>query len=505
MGDPSIENLRDFTLERNLDAIAMKFGEDSFTYGDLELISRHMSTWLTAMELKGEPVAFMLPNGFEIMITYLACFKSGAVAMPLNRRYAAPELQRALEHSGAKCLIIELEKLALLDSIDFTKTQVQRVFINGVVPREGYNNFYTLLGPAAQYEPTDIEPDDPALVLYTSGSTGEPKGVVHSYRTIDGMLSSTSQALEDIDQNDRILVMDPQVHISGFIETFSALYYGATVIVDQGYRLERCVPALVNDRPTLITTHIDTYVKLLDSGITTKDTFGSLRGIYTGGDSLPSAFQQKLYEHSGLVLQLGYGMTEAIWVTVSRELDTEGLGKIGKALPGVEIRIVDKDGNDVPDGEVGEIWVSGDMVTPGYWKNEEATKTAIEDGWFKTGDCGRRDTDGTIYYSGRIKDIIIRNTSNITPGEVEQALYLSDAVKEAAVIGVADDAEGQVPVAFVVKKDGMNISEEDIIEFTKTQIAEYKTPAKVYFIDEMPLTSSGKIDHKKLYDFVPES
>jgi len=500
-----IENIIDFTLERKLDSIAMKFKDEAYTYGDLELLSRHMSTWLTAMELKGEPVAFMLPNGFEILITYLACFKSGAVAMPLNRRYAAPELQQTLINSEAKCLIIELEKLHLLKDIDLTQTSIKTVYLNGVVPREGYNNFYTLLGPAGQYLEREIDVDDPAVILYTSGSTGEPKGVVHSYASVDGILESTSQALDDINENDKILVIDPQVHISGFIETFSGLYKGATVIVDEGFKLDRCIPALVNERPTLLTTHIDVYVKILDSGLTNKDTFGSLRGIYTGGDSLPSAFQQSLYEHSGLVLQLGYGMTEAIWLTINRELDTEAKGSIGKVIPGVEIRLVDKEGNDAANGEVGEIWVKGQMVTPGYWKNEKETEKVLEDGWFKTGDCAYKDSGGTIYYTGRIKDIIIRNTSNITPGEVEQALYKSPDVKEAAVIGVEDEAEGQVPVAFVVKKEGSNISEEELKEFSATQIAEYKVPAKIYFIDSLPLTSSGKIDHKKLYDLLPNS
>jgi len=140
-GSTRIENIIDFTLERKLDTIAMKFKDEAYTYGDLELLSRHMSTWLTAMELKGEPVAFMLPNGFEILITYLACFKSGAVAMPLNRRYAAPELQQTLINSEAKCLIIELEKLHLLKDIDLTQTSIKTVYLNGVVPREGYNNF----------------------------------------------------------------------------------------------------------------------------------------------------------------------------------------------------------------------------------------------------------------------------------------------------------------------------------------------------------------------------
>jgi len=499
-----IENIVDFTLERNLDTIAMKFKDESYTYGDLELLSRHASTWFTQMGLKGEPLAFMLPNGFEILITYLACFKTGAVAMPLNRRYAPPELEKTLIDSEAKCLIIELEKLHLLEQIDLSKTSLQTIYLNGVVPREGYKNFYTLLGPTGQYQQRNIDVDDPAVILYTSGSTGEPKGVVHSYASVDGILESTSAALDDINENDRIMVMDPQVHISGFIETFSGLYKGATVIVDESFKLNRCVPTLVNERPTLLTTHIDVYVNILDSGLTNKDTFGSLRGIYTGGDSLPSAFQQNFYDLSGLVIQLGYGMTEAIWLTVNRELDSEGTGSIGLALPGVEIRIVDMSGNNIQDGEIGEIWVKGDMVTPGYWKNEKATDEALEDGWFKTGDLAYRDSRGKIYYSGRIKDIIIRNTSNIMPGEVEQALYKNPDVKEAAVIGVEDEKEGHVPVAFVVKKEGSNLTEEELKEFTADQIAAYKVPARICFIDSLPLTSSGKIDHKKLYDLIPK-
>jgi len=153
--------------------------------------------------------------------------------------------------------------------------------------------------------------------------------------------------------------------------------------------------------------------------------------------------------------------------------------------------------------------VKGDMVTPGYWKNEKATAEALQDGWFKTGDLAYRDSDGNFYYSGRIKDIIIRNTSNIMPAEVEQALYKHQDVKEAAVIGVEDNKEGHVPVAFVVKKEGSTLKEkatlleEELKEFTATQIASYKVPARIYFIDEIPLTPSGKIDHKQLYELLP--
>ena len=388
----TIENLRDFTLERNLDSIAMKFKEESYTYGDLELMSRHMSTWFTAMELKGEPVAFMLPNGFEIMITYLACFKSGAVAMPLSRKLGTAELEQVLIHSGAKTLIVELDQLAIVEDVDFSKTQVKTVFLNGVVPREGYNNFYTLLGPAGQYEITEIAADDPAVIFYTSAKD-DPRAVIHSFSSVNGMLSSTSKALSDINQDDRILVLDPQILISGFIETFSGLYYGAYVIVEESFRVDKCVPSLVNDRPTLLTTHTGVFKDLIESGFTNKDTFGSLRGVYTGGKSKDPELHKKFHDHSGLTIGLGYGMTEAIWLTINREL---GSNSIGSPIPGVSFKIVGQDGKNVSDGEVGELWVSGNMVSPGYWKNEQATNAALDDSWYKTGDHGFMDENGNI-------------------------------------------------------------------------------------------------------------
>ena len=397
MSNPNrTENLRDFTLERNLDSIALKFKEETFTYGDLELLSRHMSTWFTAMELKGEPIAFMMPNGFDLMITYLACFKSGAVAMPLSRRFGPGELRNILIESGAKCLIIELDKLSLLEEIDLKKTSVQTVYVNGVVPRKGYNNFYTLLGPTGQYDKTQVHENDPAVVFYNPTVDGGYNGVTHTYSTMAGIFESTSAAVENVDENDKILVLDPQINISGFLETFTGLNYGATILLHEGYRVEDTIPALVNERPTLIITHVGVYEKLLDSGMTKKDTFGSLRGIYTGGKAISPDLQKKLYDHSGLVLQLGYGMTEAIWLTVNRELNSGGQSSIGRPVPGVNIMIIGSDGRNVSEGEVGEICVAGNMVTPGYWNNEKVTSEKLQAGWYLTGDLGCVDSNGNI-------------------------------------------------------------------------------------------------------------
>lgn len=398
MSNPNrIENIRDFTLERNLDSIALKFKEETFTYGDLELMSRHMSTWFTAMELKGEPVAFMMPNGFDLMVTYLASFKAGAVAMPLSRLLGPGELRNILIESGAKCLIIELEKLSLLEEIDLKQTSVQTIYVNGVVPREGYNNFYTLLGPTGQYETTEVNENDPAVIFYAADVKGGFKGVTHSYSSMAGIFESTSAALENVTEDDRILVLDPQINISGFLETFTGLNFGAQIFLHEGYRVEDTIPALVNERPSLMITHVGVYEKLLDSGMTKKDTFGSLRGVYTGGKSISKELQKKFFDHTGLVLQLGYGMTEAIWLTINKELNSGGESSIGKAIPGVNIRIIGADGKNVSAGEVGEICVAGNMVTPEFWNNKQLNAERLQHGWFITGDIGYADPEGNIY------------------------------------------------------------------------------------------------------------
>lgn len=392
----TFENIRDFTLSHKLEAQSLVFGEDRYTFGDLELMSRHISTWLTALQLQGEPVAFMLPNGFEATVTYLACFKSGAVAMPLSRNYSPGELRNVLIESGAKCLIIELEKLSLLDEIDLKKTSVQTVYVNGVVPREGYNNFYTLLGPAGEYEKPEVSEIDPALIFYTPTPEGGFKGVVHSYSSMQSIFESTSAALDNVEENDIVLVLDPQINISGFLETFTGLYFGAKIILHERYKVEDTIPALVNERVTLLITHVGVYERLLESMMTTKDTFGSVRGVYTGGKFISPELQKRFYEHSGLVLNLGYGMTEAIWLTINKELAEGGESSIGKPLPGVNIRIIGMDGKNVSEGQVGEICVAGSMVTPGYWNNAQLTAQRLQHGWFITGDLGYMEPNGNI-------------------------------------------------------------------------------------------------------------
>ncbi len=500
---PEISQLLESALKQDPSRVAIILGDKSYSYKDLDTAANIIASHFRRADLAGERVAFMLPNGFEILTSYLACFRSGAISMPLNRRYAQPELHRVLANALPKWLIIESDRLALLNNLDSKETGIEKIFVVGQQSSTNFTDFNTLLEGPEHFTPPDFAPQQPAVIFYTSGSTGEPKGVVHTHRSVKGILESTASALDGVTREDIILVCDPQCHISGFIETLTVLVNGGMAVLHDGFDLDAYLTSLEEKKPTLIVTHIDIFLKLLDSGRCTRNTFSSLRGLYTGGDDLPGSLQKRFFELTGKPIQLGYGMTEAIWLTVCRRAEWKRPGCIGKPVSGVELRIVDSTGSDLPAGEVGEIWVKGDMVMSHYWNNEQATKEAFVDGWFRTGDCASRDESGAYWFSGRIKNIIIRNTSNIMPGEVEEALYKHPDVAEAAVIGVPDPDEGHVPVAFVATKSGATLTEQELKDFALKQIAAYKTPARIYFIERMPLTPSGKIDHKKLYDYLP--
>lgn len=452
--------------------------------------------------LSGNRIAFMLPNSLEIIAIYLACFQSGCIAMPVNRRYAPPEFEKVLQDAKPIYLIIEADKLFLLEKINWSVTGIKKIFVVGESLNHPYFSFDELLSESENLPKQFISCETPAVIFYTSGSTGQPKGVIHTLSSIEAMLDSTSLALDNITSEDKMIICEPQCHVSGFIETLSTLSREGTALVNDGFDMDWYLATVMREKPTLAVHHIDTFIKLLESGRCDAETFKSFRGIYTGGDALPAAIQNKFLACAGKPIQVGYGMTEAIWLTICRNPDLTQKSCIGKPVAGVTLRLVNSTGEEVRCGDVGEIQVKGDMVMHSYWNNPKATSEAFMEDWFKTGDCGAMNEQGDFYYKGRIKNIIIRNTSNIMPGEVEAAIYKHPSVSVVAVIGVPDANEGEVPVAFVVVKKDKQLTREELNSFLIEQIAQYKIPATIYLIDEMPVTNSGKINHKKLYDYL---
>jgi long-chain acyl-CoA synthetase len=248
-------------------------------------------------------------------------------------------------------------------------------------------------------------------------------------------------------------------------------------------------------RPTLVCTHVDVLAQLLRLPGVCGDWFSSLRGVYTGGDIVPANVQREFRDVSGLWIGIGYGMTEAIWLTVQREARTDREGCIGRPVRDVHLRVEDT---------TGELLVAGPMVMQRYWEDDPLTAATLIDGWLRTGDLACQDADGVWWFTGRIKDIIVRRTSKITPGEVEAALQQHPDVAIAAVVGARDADEGEVPVAFVVPRAGASLSSQDLVSFLAERIAAYKIPDRIHLRSSLPLTASGKISRHDLREDDPQ-
>ncbi len=478
------------------EATALIYQGSRWSYGDLGAATEALTLAMRADRLSGERVALLLPNGIELVTCYLACFSAGAIAVPLNTRYAAPELENALRSASPRWLVTDATRSSLLSAVDESVLYGVRVItVDQTVdltapPVDPYEAIVARPSPTADPMP-DIAPDSPAVIFFTSGSSGRPKGVVHTHRSALAVLTSTSEALGGVQPDDVVQVFEPLVHVSGFIATFATLLSGGTVALDTGFDIRRYAQALTVNRPTLICTHIDVLVQLLRLPGVCRDWFISLRGVYVGGDSVPWGVQREFLQCSGLPIGVGYGMTEAIWLTVQREPSTAGQGCIGRPVGGAQLRV---------DETTSELLVAGPMVMREYWQDEELTAATLKDGWFRTGDLAKQDAEGVWWFTGRIKDIVVRRTSKITPGEVESALGQHPEVAMAAVIGVPDPDEGQVPVAFVVPRSACSISAEQLTEFLAQQIAAYKIPVRIHLRSTLPLTDSGKLMRGDLHE-----
>jgi long-chain acyl-CoA synthetase len=473
---------------------ALVFEGRSWTYAELATMAAALSGAMA--DVTGERVAFMLPNGLEAVATYLACFGSGAVATPLNMRYAAPEVERALRRVRPRWLVVHESRLDRLERVDPAALDGVRVLSVGMgdyptVYR--YEPLAPLMTSPGRPASPRVGPERPALLFLTSGSTGTPKGVVHSRRSVSAMLTSTGEAMGDVGAHDIMQVCDPLVHVSGFIETMTTLLRGGTVLLYDGFDLETYVAGLREHRPTLLCTHVDVLAQLARDPRAGRGWLESLRGVYTGGDTVPGALQREFGEVLGKPIAVGYGMTEAIWLSVNREPRLDRDGCIGRPVGGTEIRA---------DSVTGELLVRGPMVLSHYWEDDALTAQTLRDGWFHTGDLGRCDEDGVWWFGGRIKDLIVRRTSKVTPGEVESAINEHPEVLGSAVVAAPDAVEGQVPVAFVVLRAGSGLGADDLVAFLRQRVAEYKLPSRVHFLDSLPLTPSGKIAHRELQETV---
>ncbi|MGD9762094.1 MAG: class I adenylate-forming enzyme family protein [Candidatus Binatia bacterium] len=492
----SLARLLDEPCARHPDKLAVVDGARRVSCAALRAIGDRLAAAFADAGMRGQRVATLLPNGIELLGCYLGCWASGAVAVPFEYVDAPPEIRYGLTDSGAQWLIVHEDKLDDLVQVDLRQTAVETVFVVGA-PRPGQRAFAPLMATAPRPLPPPA-PDDLAFILYTSGSTALPKGVMHSHASAAGVVASVCAALPAMDADARMVVHDSVSHMGGWIEVFPLLWRGGTAVLEADFEPSRFYGDLREWRPTIVGAHVDHLWQIVRQPGAQRADFASVRTVFTGGDELPLSLQRAFMALSGQPIQVGWGMTEAIWLTIASRPELERRGYMGRPVDRVELRVVGADDRDVADGAAGELWVRGPMVSPGYWNKPEADREVFANGWLRTGDMGLRDANGDYWFTGRRKQIIERNSENITPGEIEQALYRHPAVAEAAAFGVPDADEGQVPIAYVLFKSGARASEEALKAFLAMQIAAFKIPARIFALDEMPLTHSGKIDHQAL-------
>jgi len=457
-----------------------------------ERINRLAGTFLDTYGIaRGDRVAVLAPNGTDTFDTQFACARLGAIMVPLNWRLAQAELQGILADCTPKLLIYDQEftdrALALAEACG-----LRQVLSEGQ-PFEAA----AFDGPLLE-QPVAATHDDVAVILYTSGTTGRPKGVLithgmNFWNTVHSMMYA------GVSRDTRFLCQLPLFHTGGLnVFSYPAFQCGGSVVVMRSFDAGESL-RLIGD-PGEGITHIfcvpANFQFMMAHPRFRETNVGRLTYAGVGGAPTPDAILQA-WQAQGLVLQQGYGMTETspLVLMLDREDAVRKAGAAGKPALHMEMRCVGEDGKDVPSGTIGEVWVRGPNITKGYWQQPETTAAAITDGWLHTGDAAMVDADGYYYIVDRWKDMYISGGENVYPAEVENVLYRHDAIAEAAVIGVADQRWGEVGRAVVVVKQGKVLTEDDVVGHCAGLLARYKLPHSVVFTDALPRNATGKV-HK---------
>ena len=435
-------------------------------------------------------VGIMLPTGGLFPMAALGAWLLGRTVVPLNY---------LLKHSDLQYVVDDSE----VDTIVTVGPMLE--YVGGAPKGPGLikldeMDFKTM--PALRW-PRWVNRDDLAVLLYTSGTSGKPKGVMLSHGNI---ATNIDQCMKWVDLNGRDVLLGvlPQFHVFGLVVlTLLPLSRGLKVIFTAKFMPRKIVQLIKRHRPTAFMGIASMYTALLNVKEQSRDDWKSLRFVVSGGEPLPDAVSQAFRERLGVVLNEGFGMTETSAVSHWCRPGETRRHSVGKALPGIEVKIVDANGRVCGANEDGELRLRGANMMQGYFKLPEETANAIdEEGYLRTGDMAREDEDGFLYITGRIKEMMIIGGENVFPREIEEVLNKHESVAASAVIGVRDESRGEVPVAFVELKEGARFDETNLRSFCREWLAQYKVPRNVYLMEQLPRNATGKIVRRELK--VPE-
>jgi acyl-CoA synthetase (AMP-forming)/AMP-acid ligase II/ABC-type nitrate/sulfonate/bicarbonate transport system permease component len=476
----------------------------TLSFSQLNSEANKLAHWLLSQGLgKGDRAILLLPNCAEFAVAYFGLMKIGLITVILDFRFSPPEMAPLIDETEAKVLITHSRQKAFAVRMLNKKAHLRHVIMVGEEKAEetGMVAYESIMHEGVGQEPTvTIDESDEALYLYTSGTTGKPKGVILTYGHLSHFPQSM-KAFEPVTSEDIEGFVLPMSHIAGPVYLNLMVEIGFTTVIVDEIRPKKILEEIQRQKITFFTAVPPIFQMILNLPSRERYDLSSLRWVAMMGTVVPEELMEEwVEEYPHTVALQGYGATETSpLLTLTRYVDaSQKMASAGRPVPGVEIKVIDKEGEELPTGEVGEVIARGPQIMKGYFKSPKATERKIRDGWYYSGDLGKFDADGYLYILGRSDDMIITGGMNVYPSEVENILITHPKIGEVAVVGVPDAKRGKALKAVVVPKVGEEVSKREIIRFCRTRLASFKIPKIVEFRESLPRSRTGKVAKRQL-------
>jgi long-chain acyl-CoA synthetase len=497
----TIGEMLDGVARQEPERTAIVFGDAQITYEELNREANRLAHGLMSRGLvKGDRVLVFMHNSPGIVTTYFAIIKAGLTVVPLNAQYRRDEINHIGTDTSAKAIVAAPDLLLREAEAIGDLPDVELVVIDDKDEHPGAVRLEDVMAENAATPDLSIRMDDIVSILYTSGTTGRPKGATQTHRSIQTNLRGGC-SYNKFGRDDRFLCAMPLFNSYAMnVVMMSAVAMGATLVLVDRFDARRVLDHISSEKCTFFAGTPTMFAYLLQEYDENRDNVQTLRVTNSAGAHCPGSLAREIERTFNIIHLCGYGKTESSGYTTLNPL--VGIRKdnsVGTALANTRIKIVSDDDKELPAGEIGELIERGDTYSiHGYWNRPDVNETAFRGGWFHTGDLGYIDEDGYLFLVDRKQDLIITGGTNIYPAEVEEVLYAHPKVALAAVVGVPDKLKGEIPKAFIILKQGESATEQDIIDFVQSRIAKFKAPRVVEFVESLPQGPSGKILKREL-------